>query len=209
MNTQITCPRCQNRLRTANDVESRWITCPRCLQSIPNPAGLDSRRRGDDQATYAIEAGARSCSSCGRTLELEWKRCPYCSEPARVRRRRPIEGIQIDSDVRSDSARTNVGLVVLGVLLISGVILFLTFGGLNLLLDSHQPRPILAFGSILLIIFVGGLIAIAVGSGRTTTRILTGVIGGIVAGAAIACLVIFAICIGILGTCASLFGPHR
>jgi ribosomal protein S27E len=209
MKMQTTCPRCQHRLQLASDVDSRWITCPRCLQSIPNPAGLDGGNRPDDEGTYATATEARSCLSCGRTLESDWNRCPYCSGRSRPQRslleRRPLA----DLDVERDTSGTNVGLVVLGVLLIAGVILFLTFGGLNLLYASREPRPFLAFAGILLIIFIGGLVAIGVGSHHGTTRILTGVIGGLVTGAAVAFLTIIAICIGIMSTCANWGAPHR
>jgi asparagine N-glycosylation enzyme membrane subunit Stt3 len=108
----------------------------------------------------------------------------------------------LEIDAGRDIPRTNVGLVILGVLCVLGVIQFIVFGGLPLLLGGGDAGSFLALGVSLLAIFLAGLMAIMIGSRNTTARILTGTLGGIVVGAGVAVLLIVAMCIDLLNTCA-------
>jgi Double zinc ribbon len=207
MDLATSCPRCKHRLRVATGIDSRWVTCPRCLASVGNPHLLEAVVAMDDSTvtgtTYELAPDERKCPACGRSVEPGWRRCPHCEEYLRFERRRVRRRPRAaDEDVRRDSRGANAGFLVLGGLVVAGAILFfIFFQGLDLALSSKQPQNIVGFCLIVLAIFLGGLVAIAVGSSSTAIRIVTGVLGGLTVGATLVCLVIFVFCVGIVSTC--------
>jgi hypothetical protein len=147
-------------------------------------------------------AGPRECPSCGRPTESGWRFCPYCESSLR---RRGISGRRrrqrLDDDALQDNRGVNVGLLVLGIFLVVGVLLFSFTGGIGLILEQRDVWSVLAIGGTLLVLFVGGLFAIGVSSRNQGSMSVTLVIGNLATGAVILCMVLFALCIGVLNTC--------
>jgi hypothetical protein len=200
----LSCPRCNRRLRVSGESEDLWLTCPRCLGSVRNPRGSQSEITtvSDDGPLPAVgpELSRRPCPSCGNPVERNWRRCPLCEVPLRPGRR-SAKRRPPDEDVRQDSLGANYALLALGALLLIGVGLFLATGGLRLVLAERDPKTVIVFGSAVLTVIISGLVAIGMGSRNPGTKLFAGVVGGFVAGAGALCLVIFALCIGVLSTC--------
>jgi hypothetical protein len=104
MSQQVACPGCRGRLTVPDGVAGPWITCPKCLERVPNPVAVE--------AAYQIDRPRRQrCPHCGKDVERIWQTCPFCEEPLRG----------FDIDVRRDSGRTNVWLIVLAVFGVIGL----------------------------------------------------------------------------------------
>jgi hypothetical protein len=95
----------------------------------------------------------------------------------------------------------NLGLLVLGIFLVVGVLLFSFTGGIGLILEQRDVWSVLAIGGTLLVLFVGGLFAIGVSSRNQGAMSVTLVIGNLATAALILCMVLLAVCVGVLNTC--------
>jgi hypothetical protein len=202
MSIELLCPRCNQRLRVASDAaERRWLTCPRCLASIHNPSH-DTEDVPVEEEVLTDAPALRDCPSCGRLTEPGWHFCPHC-ECSLVRgssrrsqlRRRP------DDDTVVDNRGVNVGLMMLGILLVAGVLLFTFTGGLGLILDQRQGDGLLVAGGTLLALLVIGVLVIGASTRNQRLLAFSGGIASFLAGAGVACLIVLALCIGVLNTC--------
>jgi hypothetical protein len=75
--------------------------------------------------------------------------CPYCETPRRRRRRRREPSP--DEEVRHDTQRTSIGIILLAVLGAIGLAIYLTAGGAAL--AQGEPSPLL--GALLGILVLG------------------------------------------------------
>jgi hypothetical protein len=201
MSIELLCPRCNQRLRVAADADRRWLTCPRCLASIHNPS-LDTEAVPAEEEVPTDAPAARDCPSCGRLTELGWRFCPHCEcslvrggSRRSQRRRRP------DDDTVVDNRGVNVGLMMLGILLVAGVLLFSFTGGVDLILEQRQGGGVLVAGGTVIALLVIGVLVIGASTRNQRFLAVSGGIALFVAGAGVFCLIVLALCIGVLNTC--------
>jgi hypothetical protein len=205
MSSELACPRCKHRLRVSGDADSRWLTCPRCLASVRNPRFNGEPNPVLDAAPLRVvqPEPLTACPACGRPTEATWRFCPHCEQPLRAGLRSAGRRVRLpDEDEHYDSQGLNVGLMVLGILLVLGVGLFLVSGGLGLVLNVRNGATVLILGGVVGAVFLGGVLAIRAGASNQRVKSVTQMLGCFVAGAGAACLVIFATCIGLLNGCA-------
>jgi hypothetical protein len=99
-----------------------------------------------------------------------------------------------------DTRGINVGLLALGALLVTGVALAKFWTGWLPLL-GRSPVAVLVASTGLLVLAVGGLVAIGVGTGSEGVKTFTGIVGGFLLCAGLFILVVFALCVGVASTC--------
>jgi hypothetical protein len=181
--------------------EGRWLTCPRCLASIHNPS-YEAEPVPLAAEVSAEVAAPRECPSCGRPTETGWRFCPFCEHPLRrSSSTRPQQRPRPDDDAVRDDRGVNVGLLILGILLVVGVLLFSFTGGAGLILEQRDIRGVLLIGGTLLAFLVGGLMVIAASNRNQTFTAATGVLTYFAAGIGAFCLLVLTLCIGVLNTC--------
>jgi hypothetical protein len=203
MASEIACPRCNQRLRVLPDTAVRWLTCPRCLASIKNPGEIGDvyALAAEPDAPAEARPGPRNCRSCGRPAEAGWRFCPYCEQPLRRRRQAVTrERSEPDEDAWWDARGVDGGLIGLGVLLMVGIVLFVSQNGLRLR-RINTPGEFLCVGAPLLIAGVGGVLALAAGAGNPLARRVTRGVGCATMAAGIAGLLILSAFIGLLSIC--------
>jgi hypothetical protein len=205
MPSELACHRCNRRLRVTPDAESRWLTCPRCLASVRNPHFSGQANPVLDAAPIAIrevEVTGKVCPTCGHDVKSDWHFCPYCEQSLRPRSLDVRRGTLSDDDAAFDRRGANVGLVLVGLLLIIGVVAFLGTGGLWRMLNLRDPRSFIGAGMVLLVAVIGGLLAIGAGLRDESARGWSQMFGCFMTGAGMTCILIFASCIGLLSVCA-------
>ncbi|HEV3083238.1 MAG TPA: zinc ribbon domain-containing protein [Gemmataceae bacterium] len=201
MPQQVKCAACGRWLRFPDDLQEQWLTCPRCLAHVANPnrpaAGATAAGGTSTAVTEAypvsppIPTPPRTCPGCGKTLDPEWRFCPYCEHDA-ARRSLRRGSLSVDRDVRQDTRGTGCGLIGLAVLGAIGLAMALipSFG------IAAEMRSIGPLMPVTLVVLVLAGIATGIMFARTTgnpaARGVGRVILGTLVGAGIISLVILA-----------------
>jgi hypothetical protein len=186
MSQPLTCPSCGTALRVRPEAAEGPVTCPRCLAAIPRATAI----------TTAPAAGpAATCAECGQPLEEGWRVCPNCGEPCPGRAPvRPGRRFTADVDVRRDTARIGVGMILLAVL--GGLGIFWLLAGAMASGDAAS-----SVGAVVVGVLFVGLIAAGIGWLRTRSNPAAFGVGRVIVGtlALSGGLLLTAVLIGIAG----------
>jgi hypothetical protein len=124
---QVTCPSCGSGLRVPDDVTTTQLSCPRCLAQFDNPASASLPVQETPPLTVTSAGPPPACPRCGGQVQPIWRFCPNCqsvlggSKAGRAVR-------VVDEDVRRDTKRTSIVLVLLAVLGGQGLVYFILMG---------------------------------------------------------------------------------
>jgi hypothetical protein len=201
----LVCLNCGHHLRIAADAEESWLSCPRCLAVIANPRRSAVATRPSSPAEGAFSPAV--CPGCGEPVQPSWRYCPLCNA-----RCGPTPGLQPlplpDVEVRRDSKGAVLCLVVIGVLVLIGVGLFAASGGFAVVSASKAGPAILLLGLVVLVVIGAGTGILLFGSKSPTTKVVSGVLGGLAAAATVALVFVLiilaaiaAVFVSILETC--------
>jgi hypothetical protein len=202
---RIPCPSCQKTL-TVQTVHEPWLTCPHCLAKVKNPTQADPASTAITSAQPPRSASSGSvCPACGAAVESGWAHCPHCSERLRPGRTSAESPPPVDVDVRRDVRSAWTALC-----------LFLILGGIGIgLVQFSHGGPafgVLGFLIPVMMLLIGGILAMVVRPQSTGTRVLVRVLGAVaftIVGAVVAMVVtvilVFAACIAALGSGKMLF----
>jgi hypothetical protein len=198
MTQEVTCsnPLCNHVLRVASGVSSPWLTCPRCLAKVVNTAALvrtDAQAVTPDRPT----SSEPTCPACGEPIRGNWRLCPQCGESLGTWQAQ-WAGDNVEQQTHRDSSGSVAVGVFLALLVVLGLILFLVSGGLGLVLTGGPD--VIAIFTVLFLIIILGVIAIARGTRSPTAHAVSGVFGGILVGGATVLLVIGLLCLSFIAT---------
>jgi hypothetical protein len=159
MATRITCPDCHAGLLIPPGCDTPSLSCPRCLARMPNPqapsvpapeptAPAITGIQTEPPAAGGPATGgpaSTTCPDCGHAIQEGWYFCPECGASLRGQRPRGRPS-EVDLDVRRDSRRTGVGLILLAVLGGLGILYILVGGAV--MMGEGEP-------GLLLVLVVG------------------------------------------------------
>jgi hypothetical protein len=176
----VTCSACGQRLRVTEDVPGNWLTCPRCLASVLNPLRPGAPHREEFLSeTAEVPVVRRLCPECRQPVESSWRFCPNCDFPLRARRR-VLRDRPVDAEVKSDATVSIVVMSILGALVLFGIVIFVSSGGLDLAFFSGPSGGrfllLAGVGIVVVLVGVGVLVRASKGPG---TKALSGVLGGV------------------------------
>jgi hypothetical protein len=200
---ELTCHRCHRPLKIPRGLPGRWLTCPRCLARVRNLEQLDDPQAisGEARAPDDAPVRPRPCPGCGREVDPSWRRCPVCEEPLSGRRDRSPP---LDREVGRDTGAGTIILVVLGCVLLGGIGLFLTTGGINLILDVKNPNGGVTWVLGLAVVGALGVGCLAAGIARRSrgagvaVGVTGGLLGGLLTGLGVVLVIVLTLCFGFL-----------
>jgi len=124
---RVTCPSCGRALSVPDDVKTGQLSCPRCLAKFDNPAAASRTVQEPPPLTVTSAETPPACPLCGEHVEPAWQFCPNCQAALRGSNRGRVVRI-VDEDVRRDTKRTSIVLILLAVLGGLGLVYFIWVG---------------------------------------------------------------------------------
>jgi hypothetical protein len=186
-------------------VSAAWLTCPRCLHQVAN---LWQQVTATPPSVPTPQELPR-CPDCGRDVEAGWRFCPRCNADLRGGKQARTAGATLDLEVKRDTQGSVFSLGVFLVLAVGGLILFMSFGGVQAFANSpNHAGPYLLMGVVVALLVAGGF-ALLAGPRSPGLKVLSGFLGGLTIALVLFVAFVFAACASVAATCGGPLQPYR